>query len=142
MGATLEETDYATFRCNSVSYTDDLLPSNVDGVYTHYEIDDPNSTYLVVQYDITNLQGSGKALDSFVGVTAVYMGKYTYTGFTVMEDEDGAGFTSYSDIAPLTTRRLYCLIKVPKSVTENEVTLTLFFHGKEYVYTAAVSAME
>lgn len=137
-GTAVEEADYATFRFDSVFYTDDLTPSDTDSVYTHYEIDSPDSTYLVVGYDITNLQGNGKLLDSFVGVTAVYRNKYTYTGFTVAEDEDGAGFSSYDEVDPLTTRRLYCLIKVPKSVTADEVTLTLFFRGKEYVYTAMV----
>lgn len=139
---TIEETNYANFRFDSVFYTDDLKPSNTDSVYTHYEIDSPDSTYLVVQYDITNLQNNGKLQDSFVGVTAVYRNKYTYTGFTVVEDEDGAGFSSYDDIEPLSTRRLYCLIKVPKSVTADEVTLTLFFRGKEYVYANTVEGHE
>lgn len=138
LDTTIEEADYANFLFDSVFYTDDLTPSNTDSVYTHYEIDSPDSTYLVVQYDITNLQSNGKLQDSFVGVTAVYRNKYTYTGFTVVEDEDGAGFSTYDEVDPLTTRRLYCLIKVPKSVTADEVTLTLFFHGKEYVYTAMV----
>lgn len=135
VGDTVEEADFATLVFNGIEYTDDLLPSNTSGSYRHYEVDNASNTYLVVKFDITNYMRGDKDCDTFVGVNAVYMDKYTYTGFVVVEDEDGKGFGSYESIAPLSTRHFYYLIEVPKTVVENEVKLTISFNGDEYIFT-------
>ncbi len=135
IGDTIEEPDYATLVFNGIEYTDDLLPSNTNGAYSHYQIDNASNTFLVVKFDITNYTSNKKDCDSFVGVKALYMDKYTYTGTVVIEDEDGGGFSSYEGIDPLTTRHIYCLIKVPKTVIENDATLTISFNGKEFTFT-------
>lgn len=136
VGDTIEEPDYATLVFNGIEYTDDLLPSNTSGIYTHRVIDNASNTFLVAKFDITNYMSDERDCDSFVGVKALYMDKYTYTGSVLMEDEDGTGFGSgYDDISPLSTRHLYYLIEVPKTVTENEVKLTISFNGKEFTFT-------
>lgn len=135
VGDTIEEVDFATLVFNGIEYTDDLLPSNTSGSYRHYEVDNAPNTYLVVKFDITNYMSGEKDCETFAGVKAMYMDKYTYTGFVVVEDEDGKGFTSYESIAPLSTRHFYYLIEVPKTVTENEVDLTISFNGDEYIFT-------
>ncbi|MBQ3099981.1 MAG: hypothetical protein IJC50_03215 [Clostridia bacterium] len=135
-GQTVEAADFATMVFNGIEYTDDLMPSNTSGFYTHYPIDDPANTYLIVKFDITNYQSSDRECDTFVGVKATYMDKYTYTGSVVVEDGDGEGFSAYEDIAPLSTRHFYYMITVPKSVTSNPVSLTVSFNGQEYTYTA------
>lgn len=135
VGDTIDETDYAKFEFHGTEYTDDLLPSNTSGFYSHYPIDDSNNTYLVVKFDITNYMSSAKDCESFVGIKASYMDKYNYTGFVVVEDSDGAGFNSYEDISPLAVRHFYYLIKVPKTVIENEAVLTITFHNQDYIFT-------
>lgn len=134
-GDTVEMSDFATMVFHGVEYTDDVLPSNTSGSYRHYEIDDPANTYLVVKFDITNYMTNARDCDTFVGVKALYMGKYTYTGFVVVEKEDGKGFDAYDNIMPLSMRHLYYLIKVPKTVMESDLELTISFNGKEYIYT-------
>lgn len=138
VGDVIEEPDFATLSFLGISYADKVKPTNTDGFYTLYEAESPDSTYLMVRYDVTNRMSDAVGGRSFAGVTAVYMDKYTYDGFAAVEDADGSGFSTYEVIKPLTTRHMYFLIEVPKSVIENEVTLTLFFHGKEYVYTGKV----
>jgi len=133
-GETIEAKDYATLQFIGTEYTDDLCPSDTSSVYSHYEIDNPINTYLVVKFDITNLTTDAKESDSFVGIKAQYMNRYTYTGFTVVEDEDQKGFDRYEDILPLSTRHFYCLIEVPKAVTETDVSITIAFNGQEYIY--------
>lgn len=133
-GEKLEAEDYAELEFKGIEYTDDLLPSNTNGSYNHYEVDDSENTYLVVKYNVKNLQGSAKQADTFAGIKAVYMDKYTYTGFVVVEDKDGKGFSSYEDIKPLSTGKCYCLIEVPKSVAENEVKLEISFDSKDYTF--------
>lgn len=133
-GEKIEAEDFAEFVFKGIEYTDDLLPSNTNNAYSHYEVDDKDNTYLVVKYYLKNLQGSAKQADTFVGIKAVYMDKYTYTGFVVVEDKDGRGFSSYDSIKPLSTGKCYCLIEVPKSVAENEVTLEISFDSKDYTF--------
>ena len=135
VGDTVEEEDFATLVFNGMEYTDDLLPPDTSSAYNHYAIDSTSNTYLVAKFDITNYMATDWDCNSFVGIKAVYMDKYTYDGFVVVEDEDAQGFDSYEDIAPLTTRHFYYLIEVPKTVITNPVTLTLSFNGQEYTYT-------
>lgn len=133
-GDTVEVKDYATMTFGGIEYTDDLLPSNTSGAYSHYQIDDASNTYLVVKFDITNYQSIAKRESTFVGVTAQYMNKYSYTGFVVVEDSDQKGYSLYEDIEPLTTRKFCYLFEIPKTVIENEVALTIAFGGQEYTY--------
>lgn len=133
-GDTVEEADFATMLFKGIEYTDDLLPSNTSGSYRHYNVDNSANTYLVVKFDITNYSANDKKCDTFAGVKATYMDKYTYTGFVVVENEDGKGFSSYESVSPLTTRNFYCLIEVPKTVSSNPVTLTISFNGNEYTF--------
>jgi len=136
-GETIGTEDFAKLVLKDVTYTENLLPKNTSSFYTHYEVDDPSNIYLVANFDITNYQSSAKEIETFVGVTAKYMDKYEYTGFVIVEDLDQTGFSSYESIAPLTTRNLYYLIEVPKSVIENEAELTIVFNGQEYIYKHA-----
>ncbi len=135
LGQTVGNTDFATMEFLGIEYTDDLLPSNTSGAYSHYEVDNPSNTYLVVKFDITSYLSSAKDCDAFVGVKATYLSKYTYTGFVTVEDDDGKRFSSYEEIDPLTTRHFYYLIEVPKTVMENEVDLTISFNNQEFVFT-------
>lgn len=135
-GETIEEADFATMVFKGIEYTDDLLPSNTSGSYRHYEIDNTSNTYLVAKFDITNYTSGDKKCDTFMGVKATYMDKYTYTGFVVVEDEDGKGFDQYEQVSPLTTRQFYYLIEVPKTVSSNPAKLTISFNGQEYIYAA------
>lgn len=135
VGQSVEDEDYASIQLQSVEYTSDLLPSNTSSYYTHYEVDNADNIYLVTKFDVTNYQGTAKQQDSFVSVKAVYMDKYTYTGFVVVEDTDGEGFGRYESIDPLSTRHLFVLIEVPKVVMDKPAELSITFNGKEYSYT-------
>lgn len=130
----LENEDVAKVSFKSVKFTDDLLPSNTSGFYTHYNVDDSSNTYLVVSFDVTNTQSTAREVDSFVNVTATFMNKYTYTGFIIAEDTDGKGFSSYEDLDPLSTRKVHCLIEIPKSVKDSAYELCITFAGDEYLF--------
>ena len=135
VGETIESADFATFTFNGISYTDDVLPSNTSGAYTHYPIDNADNTYLVVDFDLTNYTGTARLCDEFFGIKATYQGKYTYSGDMVVEKPNGTGFASFEGLAPLVKRHALYLIEVPKSVTADEVSLTIFCNGQEFTYT-------
>lgn len=136
VGEKIESDDFAALSFKGIEYTDDVLPSDTSYFYNHYLIDDNANTYLVVKYDIKNLQSVAKEAGSFVGVNAVYMDKYRYDGFLVVEQTDRTGFDmEWETIDPLTERHLYYLIEVPKSIAENPVKLNIYFDGQDYVYS-------
>ena len=135
VGQSLDVPDFASITFQGAYCTDDLLPPNTSGFYTHYAVEDPNSTYLVTAFDVTNQQGTAKDSDTFLGVRAVYREKYTYTGFVVVQDADGGGFSGSEDLLPLNPRRLYVLIEVPKSVSAEPAELFISFSGEEYCFT-------
>ena len=134
-GDTVKAQDIAAIQFVGLEYTDDVLPSDTSSAYRHYTIDNPSNIYLVAKFDLTNYASSEKDADSFFGIKAMYMNQYTYTGFIVVENENGRGFSAYEDILPLSTRHFYCLIEVPKAVMDYDMSLTLAFNGEEYVYT-------
>lgn len=135
VGDTVGKDNYATMLFNGVEYTDDLLPPNTSGHYWHYEVENTSNTYLVVKLDITNYMNTSKNCDKFVGINALYMDKYSYSGFVVVEREDKQGFRNYESISPLSTRHFYYLIEVPKTLVEKDYTLTFSFNGQEYTYS-------
>ena len=136
-GDVLEKEDFAKLEFKGAMYTDDLMPSNTSGYYSHYQVDSSDNTYLVVKMNLTNYQSSGRNLESFVGVKATYMDKYTYDGFMVVEESDKTGFDSYCDLSPLAEYKAFVLIEVPKTVTENDAVIELAFAGQEYLYSYA-----
>lgn len=135
VGQTIEAENFATMTFKGIEFTDDLRPTDTSGSYSHYDIDNPANTYLVVKFDITNHTSNEKDIDTFAFPKAVFMNKYTYTGFTVVEDEDQKGFDAYEDIAPLSTRHFYCLIEIPKTVMNADLSITISFNNQEFVYT-------
>lgn len=133
-GDKIENKEYASMTFKGTQYTNDLLPTDTSGFYTHYQIDNTENVYLVAKFDVTNYQDSSRDADTFVAVKAIYMDKYTYTGGVVVEDTDGSGFSAYEDIAPLSNRHLYYLIEVPKTVKVESGKIIINFDGKEYEY--------
>lgn len=132
IGTPVENPDFANMTLTKVEYTEDLMPSNTAGYYTHYPVENTSNIYLALHFNITNLQSNAKREDTFVSATATYMDKYNYTGFVIVEDSDGGGFSQYEDISPLSERHFVCLIEVPKTVMENPAALDINFGGTEY----------
>lgn len=134
VGDVIENADYATMKFLGCEMTDDLLPSNTSGYYSHYQVDSADNTYLVLKFEVTNYQTGDKDVDTFVSAKATFMGKYKYTGFIVSEDTDGKGFSNYSSISPLSTAKVFYLIEIPKTVADKEFTVGIMFDKQEYTF--------
>ncbi len=131
----IEVEDYAKYTFRGIEITDDVKPSNTDGSYSYYEVDDASNTYVVIKMDVMNLGESAVEAEDFLNVKAKYLDKYEYSGFVAVEDEDQEGFSTWESIKPLTTRTVYTLIEVPDSVASESANLTLYIAGQEYTYT-------
>lgn len=134
-GDVIENENYASMEFLDYEFTEDLLPPNTSGYYRHYQVDDTNSIYLVLKFNVTNYQATSKDIDTFIGVGTTFADKYKYTGFVVQEDEDGRGFSSYDNIDPLTSAKLYYLIEVPKTVMDKSFAVNIVFDKQEYTFS-------
>lgn len=135
-GGVVENKDYASLEFAGYEFTEDLLPSDTSHAYRHFQVENPESVYLVLQYNVTNFQSSEKDIDTFLNVRAVFDGKYPYDGFMIREDDDGRGFSSYAGIAPLAAAKLFYLIEVPKTAADQPFTVSAVFDRQEYVFSS------
>lgn len=132
IGDTLEEEDFAKAVLKNIEFTDAVYPSAAD-YYYFYEVENPDNTYIALNFDLTNLKESTREVEKFMGVKAIIGDKYTYTGFPVAEEDGGQSLGTYESIDPLTTFNTYYLIEIPKSVTDKSIKIIVNFDGKEYV---------
>ena len=135
VGDVIEEEDLGTLSFDGIEFTDELLPSDTSGIYNRLKVENETNTYLVAKFTLINYKSEAESCMKFIGLRAKYLGKYKYTGFAAMEDDDGKGFSRAAQIVPLATRKLFYLIEVPDSVIDKEVALTLSFGTREYIFT-------
>ena len=131
-GDELTAADYAALVYHNYTFTDTILPTDVSGPYSYYEVDNTDNTYLALSFQLTNEMSDGHDMDKFLYCTATFDGKFSYTGFLVAEEEDGTGFDSYVTLDPLAPRHVLCLIEVPDTVVEMPVSISVIFDKQEY----------
>lgn len=136
VGDVVENADYASMEFLGYEFTEAVYPTNTNGYYRYYKVDNSDNTYLALTFQITNYQSTAKEIDTFLRGRAVFMEKYKYNGFVVSENSDGSSLSNYNDIQPLSTARVICLIEVPKSVAQEAFTVSLMFDGQEYTMSA------
>lgn len=133
IGQTIYSQDWEiTFK--GTEFSQDVKPPKTSGFYTHYQVDDTSSTYLVSKFDIKNVSEISLDGEDSVELKAYYDNKYEYTGFSVIVDKDNEGFSSYESVAPLTTRTLYYLTEMPKEITEDDKPIKIQFSISDEVY--------
>lgn len=131
IGDTIDITDYISCVLNSVSYADAVYPSDTSSFYNYYQVDNTSNTYLVFDFDMTNYQSEAKQINTFMGIKALYMEKYSYSGFLVCED-GVTTLSNYSSVNPLTPIKAYYIIEVPKTVIDSPFDATISMNGNEY----------
>lgn len=110
-------------------FTYKVEPSNPDGYYSYYEVQEDDTIYYHVVFDVRNLKGNSVSADEIIEATLTYDNVYNYYGFSTIEEEGGSDFTytSISSIDPLETRTIHYIISVPSEVATSgkEILLTL-----------------
>ena len=131
-GDVIGDEEYATLEFVGAKFADRLDPSNTSSFYSYMEVKNSDSTYLILEFKLTNYQANEKDVDSFIGASATFMDKYKYSGSTFSEDSDQKGISAYNDVSPLETVRAFVLIEVPKSVADKEYSATVCFNKQFY----------
>ncbi len=131
-GDTVGGEESATLKLLGCEYTKEVKPSNTDGAYSYYNCETEGNIYLVLAFELTNYKTEGASAESFVGVRALYDGKYEYAGFVSKEKGDKKGFSTFDDIVPLECVMAVGVIEVPESLMETTFEISVMIDGTEY----------
>lgn len=105
-------------------FKQDIVPSNPDSYYTHYQVKDTNNTYFYLVVEAKNISSLELRADKIAKVKVKYNDKYEYTTFSTIEESGGGTFTytNITDIAPLTSRKVYYLVELPQTIAQETNT--------------------
>ena len=135
-GDVIENEDYASLEFSGYEFTEAVYPTNTNGYYRYYKVDNSDNTYLALTFRVTNYQSTAKDVDTFLSGRATFLDKYKYNGFVVSENDDGSSLITYGSIQPLATARVVCLIEVPKSLAEESFSVSIMFDKQEYTVSS------
>lgn len=117
--------------------TDDVIPRQASGWYSHYQADD-GKVYVDFCVAFKNRKAKKVGADEVITATLTYAGKYKYGGFSMIEKGDRSDFTysNITNIAPLTTEYLHYLFEVPAEVEDSAESIEIEFAigGNTYSY--------
>lgn len=137
IGETITTNDYE-FTLTNVELTYEVLPPNTNSVYTSYAAES-GKVYVHVAADVKNTMQRDIRIDELFKSSALYDGKYSYNGFTVVNDGDNRfdWVGSYVAATPLETCKAHGLIECPDEVDTSgkSVVVTLVLGNDTYEYT-------
>lgn len=137
MGQNLIVNDYENINFEKVYFSNSLEPTKPSDYWNHYVIDDSNvNIYMIVQMSVKNLKTVDLKLEEIFKGKVMYDGKYEYTGSLIYEKPDGSDLEgwSWTTISPLSTARVYLLIKVPLEVQNSGKTIDFKFNVSNEKY--------
>lgn len=117
LGEDVVAKDIVEFRLDETVWMEEILPSNTSGIYSYHE-DVEGEVYFVIQGTVKNISGETIETDHGSLMEIKFNDKYKYEPDTLIEDNDGKGF-SYGDVRPLSSGRFLIYVSVPNEVKEN-----------------------
>lgn len=107
----------------SVDFSQKVEPPIKELYYQYYQVEDSSNTYLYLIMNCKNISTLDLGASSVASVNVKYNNKYTYSSFsTVPDDTLGFTYTSITNIKPLTSKKIYFLAEMPKSISEEKDT--------------------
>ena len=126
------------FYVDYSSITAKVMPPQPGSWYSYYEADD-GKVYVDFCIAYKNCKSTNVGADEVISAKLTYADKYSYTGFSIIEEESRTDFTysNITSIAPLSTEYVHYLFEVPEEVENSgksvEITFTISSHT--YTYT-------
>lgn len=123
IGETVTEKDWE-ITVKETNFKQDVIPSNPDSFYTHYQVKDTDNIYMYVVLTAKNISTLALDADKVAKVKFKYDNKYEYNAFSAVEKKGGGTFTytNITRIDPLTAETLYYLVEVPKTIADETDT--------------------
>lgn len=125
-------------KISEVKFGQRINPPAQNTFYNYYQVEDTNNTYLCVVLDCKNISSLELRADKVATVKAKYNNNYTYSSFSAIEDGTlGFTYTNITNIDPLTSKKVYYLAEMPKTVedeTDTPVEVELKIDNNLYYY--------
>ena len=125
-------------KISEVKFGQRINPSIQPMFYTYYQVKDTSNTYLCVILEAKNNSTLELGADKVATVKTKYNNKYTYTSFSAIEDANlGFTYTNITNIKPLTSRNIYYLAEMPKTIegeTNTPIELEIKIDNATYYY--------
>lgn len=135
---TVSIADKCEFFIDYTDITHDVMPPQPDSFYTHYEAED-GKIYIDICISYKNLATKDRDADEIIKGTLIYGGKYQYTGFSIIEEDNRGSFTysNITSIAPLSQEYLHYLFEVPAELENSDgaISIILNIEGNDYILT-------
>lgn len=117
--------------------TNDVTPPQPGNWYSHYEAED-GKVYIDFCIGYKNWKSKDVMADDVMSAKLTYAGKYEYSGFSMIEENNRGNFTysNITSIAPLITEYLHYLFEVPAEVESSSEPIEIEFviGGNTYSY--------
>lgn len=129
-------TDEYEFTLTKVELTYEVLPPNASSVYSSY-VAESGKVFIHVAAEVKNTMTRDIRIEELFTAEALYDGKYPYSGFTVVDDDNRFDWVgSYVAATPLETCVAHSLIECPVEVDTSgkSIVVTLELGGTEYTY--------
>ena len=128
--------DHADVVISKVQFSNRVEPSKPSSLYTYYDVESKENTYLQISGTFKNLEANDIDMtwDEPLKMRVKYQDKYNYDGFFVVEEDDGSDFDIAGYVEPLKTVKIHYLVSVPKEVenSKESLTLTISYGEDEY----------
>lgn len=133
VGDTMTAEGIATAKFLGYEFTDKVNPTKTSGYYRYYQVESPDNTYLAMKFEIANEQDAEVDVASFLNGNVSFEGD-KYDGILVIESTDGQSLNEGASIEPSGSALVYCLIEVPKAISEQAFTASVMFNAEEYAF--------
>ena len=114
-------------RIMNTLFTSAIKPAKPGSSYTEFQIDNPDRIYLDVVIEFENTAEETQEINTVFSVKAVYDDLYEYSGFAVLEKEDGSDFLEgdSAQIPAGTKATLHYIFTLPQELEDSDRPLTL-----------------
>lgn len=107
----------------SVQFSQKVEPPTKPMYYEYYQVKDSDNTYLYLILDCKNTSTIDLTASSVANVTVKYNNDYTYSSFSAIPDDTlGFTYTNLTNIKPLTSKKIYYLVEMPKNIADETDT--------------------
>lgn len=125
-------------KINEIKFGQRINPSKQPKFYSYYQVEDTDNTYLCVVLECKNISELELSANTIATVKAKYKDKYVYSSFSTIEDATlGFTYSSITRIDPLTSKKVYYLAEMPKTVANEKdttVEVEIKIDNKSYYY--------
>ena len=120
---------------NKIEFSKNVLPKNQPDFYTHYPAKE-GKVYIYIDTDVKNLQKQNLSTIKVADFTADYNNGYTYTFFSVPQDEMQGFSITEKQINPLETMGVAFLSDCPEEVetSTNPLIIKFTIDNIDYIY--------